>query len=210
MAFGYPVMLELRGRRCVVIGEAAVREQKVEGLIAAGAHDVIVVAPGAGDVPPGVEVRRRPWTPEDLEGAFLVVASSEDARERGAIALEARSRGALVNVMDDVASCDWAAPSVVRRGDLVFAIATGGGSPALARALRLELSGAFGPEWAEVVRILREVREETMAELPDLRERARRWRASLDVREARELAKRGRFDELRERLLARLRSEAWA
>jgi precorrin-2 dehydrogenase/sirohydrochlorin ferrochelatase len=191
-----------------VIGETAVRERKVEGLLAAGADDVVVVAPGAGDVPPGVEVRRRPWEPPDLDGAFLVVASSADPEERDAIAREARDRGALVNVMDDVANCDWAAPSVVRRGDLVFAIATGGGSPALARALRIELAESFGPEWAEIVRVLREVRDETLPELPDLRERARRWRASLDLREVGELAAEGRFEELRERLLARLRSEA--
>ena len=208
MPFGYPVMLELRGRRCVVIGETAVRERKVEGLLAVGADDVVVVAPGAGDVPPGVQVRRRPWEAGDLDGAFLVIASSVDPDERDAIARAARQRGALVNVMDDVPNCDWAAPSVVRRGDLVFAIATGGGSPALARALRVELSGSFGPEWAEVVRVLREVRDETMPELPDLPERARRWRASLDVNEAGALARGGRFQELRELLLARLRSEA--
>jgi siroheme synthase (precorrin-2 oxidase/ferrochelatase) len=92
----------------------------------------------------------------------------------------------------------------------VFAIATGGGSPALARALRIELSATFGPEWAEVVRVLREVRDETLPELPDLRERARRWRASLDLHEAAELAAVGEFEELRDRLLARLRSEASA
>ena len=40
MPFGYPVMLELAGRRCVVIGAHAVREGKVEGLLAAGADDV--------------------------------------------------------------------------------------------------------------------------------------------------------------------------
>ena len=46
MPFGYPVMLELAGRRCVVIGSDAVREGKVEGLLAAGADDVLVVADG--------------------------------------------------------------------------------------------------------------------------------------------------------------------
>jgi precorrin-2 dehydrogenase / sirohydrochlorin ferrochelatase len=208
MPFGYPVMLELRGRRCVLIGETAVRERKVEGLLAAGADHVVVIAPGAADVPLGAEVRRHPWEPDDLDGAFLVVASSDDAAERAATARCARVGGALVNVMDDVPNCDWAAPSVVRRGDLVFAIATGGGSPPLARALRLELSGEFGAEWAEVVRVLSEVRDETMRELPDVRERARRWRASLDVKEAGALAKQGEFEELRHRLLDRLRSEA--
>ena len=51
MPFGYPVMLELAGRRCVVIGDDAVREGKVEGLLAAGADDVLVVADGPGRPP---------------------------------------------------------------------------------------------------------------------------------------------------------------
>ena len=49
MPFGYPVMLELGGRRVVVIGDDAVREGKVDGLLAAGADDVLVVADGPDD-----------------------------------------------------------------------------------------------------------------------------------------------------------------
>ncbi len=45
MAFGYPIMLELAGRRSVVIGADAVRDGKVESLLAAGADDVVVIAP---------------------------------------------------------------------------------------------------------------------------------------------------------------------
>ena len=45
MPFGYPVLLELAGRRCVVVGGLPVREGKVEGLLAGGATEVVVVAP---------------------------------------------------------------------------------------------------------------------------------------------------------------------
>ena len=146
MPFGYPVMLELAGRRCVVIGSLAVREGKVEGLLAAGATDVLVVA-SAPDARltdleelPEVVVERRTWRADDLNGAFVVVASSADAGEREAIAREARCRRALVNVMDDIPNCDWSAPAIVRRGELVLSIATGGASPALAKQLRAALS----------------------------------------------------------------------
>lgn len=77
MSFGYPVMLELAGRRCVVIGEQAIREGKVEGLLAAGADDVLVVEPSLDDRfdgVAGVRVERRAWRPGDLDGAFLAVA----------------------------------------------------------------------------------------------------------------------------------------
>ena len=82
MSFGYPVMLELAGRRCVVIGAQAIREGKVEGLLAAGADDVVVVEPSVDerfDGVAGVRVERRAWRPDDLDGAFLAVASSDDA-----------------------------------------------------------------------------------------------------------------------------------
>lgn len=213
MSFGYPVMLEVRGRRCVVIGDAAACEGKVEGLLAAGADDVLVVAIDAGgrfDGVDGVTVERRAWRPADLDGAFLVVASSDDAATRAAIAGEGRARGALVNVMDDVSNCDWAAPAVVRRGELVLAIGTGGASPAVARLVRGRLEGSFGPEWAELLRVVVEVRAETIAAVPTLAERVRRWSAALDLEEAVSLVRAGRGEELRSRLRARLLGEVQA
>jgi siroheme synthase-like protein len=213
MSFGYPVMLELAGRRCVVIGAQAIRDGKVEGLLAAGADDVLVVEPsveGRFEGVPGVRVERRAWRPGDLHGAFLAVASSDDAATRAAIAREARARGVLVNVTDDIPRCDWAAPGVVRRGDLVLAIGTGGVSPAVARLVRERLQQEFGTEWADILRVVGEVRRETLPALPDLAERARRWREALDLDEAGQLVREGRGDELHARLRARLLDEVAA
>jgi uroporphyrin-III C-methyltransferase/precorrin-2 dehydrogenase/sirohydrochlorin ferrochelatase len=214
VSFGYPVFVELSGRRAIVIGETAVRERKVEGLLAGGSSTVTVIA----ERPPArlealaaddrVQVERRPWRPEDLDGAFICVASSDDPAERDAIAREARARGVLVNVMDDIPNCDWAAPATVRRGELALAISTGGASPALAKKLRVQLSAEFGKEWADVLAVLREVREVTLVSLPDIGERARRWAKALDTDEAARLVREGRSDQLRERLIARLLGEA--
>jgi uroporphyrin-III C-methyltransferase / precorrin-2 dehydrogenase / sirohydrochlorin ferrochelatase len=210
MPFGYPIMLELRGRRVVVIGDDAVRDGKVEGLLAAGADDILVAAGGPvtrldelADLD-GVVVERRLWRPEDLEGAHLCVAGSRDAEDRSAIAAAARARGVLVNVMDDIPNCDWAAPAVVRRGELVLSVSTGGASPALAKQLRQRLGAQFGEEWTEVLAVLRSVREETLPSLPEFVVRAARWAAALDIDEAAGLVRAGRSDELRRRLLARL------
>ncbi len=216
MPFGYPVMLELSGRRCVVIGVDAVHEGKVEALIAAGADDVLVVSSGPAERldelerVDGVEVERRAWRANDLNGAFLVVAASRDVGERDAIAREARCRRALVNVMDDVPNCDWSAPSVVRRGELVLAIATGGASPALSKKLRAQLSASYGEEWSEVLAVLRTVRAETMPSVPDFATRAQRWADALDLDEAASLVRDGRADELAARLRERLLQEASA
>jgi len=208
--FGYPVMFELSGRRVVVIGSLPICEAKVEGLLAGGATDVLVVATGPSarldelEALAEVRVERRSWRPDDLDGAALVIAHHPDAQERDAIARAARTRGAFVNVVDDAPNCDWAMPSTVRRGDLLLAIGTGGASPALSKQLRRRLESEFGPEWAEVLRVLREVRETTMSALPDFAERARRWGEALDPDEAAALVREGRANELRARLTARL------
>jgi precorrin-2 dehydrogenase/sirohydrochlorin ferrochelatase len=209
MMFGYPVSLELSGHRVVVIGAEAVAHGKADALLAAGAL-VTVVAPGRDaelallERDPRVTVRRRAWEAADLDGATLCVAASDDPAERAAVYAAGRERGVLMNVMDDVPHCDFAAPAVVRRGDLVVAVSTGGRSPALARRLRVELEHRFGPEWAIVMEILGEVRVETLDALPDLAERARRWQAALDLDECERLVRAGRAQELKNRLITRL------
>jgi precorrin-2 dehydrogenase/sirohydrochlorin ferrochelatase len=196
MAFAYPVFLELRGKRAVVIGSLALEEGKDEALRSAGA-DVDVFANGA-------------WRPEDLDGAFICVASSVDAGERDAIARAARERGVLVNVMDDVPNCDFAAAAIVRRGDLVLAISTGGASPAVARKVREALELRYGSEWGETLAVIAEVRRETLPALGDLRVRSKRWRQALDLDEAVELVRTGRSEELRRTLIERLLDEGAA
>jgi len=188
--FAYPVSLDVDGKRAVVIGRDAVAQGKADALRAAGA-----------DV---AEVVDRPFASSDLDGAFVCVASSSDPAEREAIFRTCRERGVLVNVMDDPAHCDFAAPAVVRRGDLTVSVSTGGRSPALARTLREELEERFGEEWAEVLRVIGDVREETLPDLPDLPTRIRRWKESLDLDEVERLVGEGRSDEARTRLRDRL------
>jgi precorrin-2 dehydrogenase / sirohydrochlorin ferrochelatase len=210
MAFGYPVLLELAGRRAVVIGEFAVEAGKVEGLLAAGA-EVTVVAKGPeaaldrleGD--PRVVVHRRGYGgPDDLAGAVVCVASAAEPAVRDAIAADARAAGVLVNVMDDVPNCDFAAPAIIRRGDLVIAIGTGGRAPALASRLRAELADRFGPEWTELLDVVGRVRAETLPHLPDFEDRSHRWKAALDLDELEHLVQEGRGEEAATRLRTRL------
>lgn len=211
MAFAYPVLLELTGRRAVVVGDFAVEAGKVEGLLQAGA-EVTVIAKGPEaalsrlEADPRVTVHRRGYRgPADLSGAVLCVAHAAEPGVRNAIAADARAAGVLVNVMDDVPNCDFAAPAIVRRGDLVVAIGTGGRAPALASRLRAELAERFGPGWAEVMDVVGRVRADTLPLLPDFEDRSRRWKAALDLAELEGLVAAGQAGlaatRLRDRLL---------
>jgi len=209
MAFGYPISLEVAGRRAVVIGRMAVAQGKADALLEAGAQ-VTVISKGPRQALDRLEgheratVLRRDYEPGDLEGAFLCVASSEEGEVRAAIYAEARWRKVLANVMDDIPHCDFAAPALVRRGDLAIAISTGGRSPALARRLREQLSEQFDARWEELLDLLGEVRTETLPALPEYGARARKWQEALDVDVLLDLIGTGRRREARAFLLRRL------
>jgi siroheme synthase-like protein len=210
MPFAFPISLDLAGHRCVLIGSLPLREGKVDALLAGGATEVVVIATEPADRLDELEGRyavrvlRRAWEPADLDDVTLCIGWAPTQNERDRLAREARARGVLVNMVDDIPNCDWAMPSVVRRGELVLAISSGGASPALAKKLRQRLQAEFGEEWAEVLAILRDVREETMPLLPDLSIRAARWSAALDLDEAANLVRAGEAEELRRRLRERL------
>lgn len=168
----YPVMVDLNGRRCVVVGGGEVAERKVETLLCFGAH-VHVVSPvltptlEAWASEGQVTVERRHYQDGDLEGAALAIGATDDREVQERVASEAKQLGILVNIVDDPELCTFIAPSIVKRGDLVIAISTGGASPALARQIRQELELAYGQEYAEVLEALQKLRERAKRDLTD-------------------------------------------
>ncbi len=209
-AFGYPICLDLLGRRCVVVGGGTVAEQKVRGLLD-GAGDVVVVA---GQLSVGLEalgqcgevtVVLRDYAAGDLDGAFLAIAATDDPDVNAAVYEEATAAGVLINSVDDVVHCQFSVPSIVRRGELTVAISTGGRAPALSKRLRTRLSTHLGPEYGELVALVGEVREAARPERArvDFDTWAARWEAGLDD-DVIALVADGRVEEARARLLAAL------
>ena len=180
----YPMMVELAGRRCVVVGGGAVAERKVRRLLEFRAA-VTVVSPAA--TAPlerlawagRLEFLRRPVRIADLRGAFLVVAATDNPEVNRRVVRAATRRGALVNVADDPAACTFQVPSIIRRGDLTIAISTGGGSPALAKRLRERLEATIGPEYEAYLAALRQLRARAREAVPDSRTRQALFRKAV-------------------------------
>jgi precorrin-2 dehydrogenase / sirohydrochlorin ferrochelatase len=151
----YPIFLDLSGRRCVVVGGGKVANRKARKLLQARAR-VVVISPeiGADLESVAVEVHRRPYREGDLDGAYLAFAATDSREANAAVAREAKERGIPVNVADRPSDGDFALPATLRRGGLQVAVSTGGASPTLARKIKDELEGIFGPEWAGLVREL--------------------------------------------------------
>ena len=87
--------------------------------------------------------------PDDatLDAARLIFGAGLSASEGETLAAAARARRIPVNIEDVPHLCDVHVPAMVRRGDLLLTVSTGGGAPAMAAALRAWLAERFGPDW---------------------------------------------------------------
>jgi len=159
----FPAFLKLAGRRCLVVGAGAIAEEKIGGLLRAGA-DIRVVAPTSTSTIRGwaragkIHWAARKFRGSDLRGAFLVVTATDSPALHARMYKQARRLGVLCNVVDDPEHCDFYYGSVVRRGSLQIAISTGGHSPALAQRIRKRLERDFQEEyeyWLEELGALR-------------------------------------------------------
>jgi siroheme synthase-like protein len=165
---GYPVNLLVRGRRVVVVGGGRIAARKIGALLDAGAL-VHVVAPDLVDElrtrrdDGSISVDERAFVPSDLDEAWLATAATSDPQVNQAVFEAGEARRIWVNAADDPAHCSFTLMSVVRQGDLVVSIGTGGRSPALATYLRDHVTQEMGPEWAELLELLSEAREAVRA-----------------------------------------------
>jgi precorrin-2 dehydrogenase/sirohydrochlorin ferrochelatase len=176
-----------------------VAQRKVESLMEAGADRVAVISPRltrklrALLQAKRIEHRPRGYQQGDLEGAFVVIAATDDPDVNGEVWQEAQERRLLINVVDDPQRCNFFVPSVVRRGDLTISICTGGQDPALSARLRQELEPRFGREYATFLEIAGTLRERVGRELSG-RARSRFWNALADS-EILALLKEGKWQE---------------
>lgn len=114
-------------------------------------------------------LRHRAFTPNDLEGVFLVFCATNDRDLNERIAGEAEKKGLLCNVADIPDASNFIVPAVVERGDLTLAVSTGGTSPAFAKKLRQDLSRQFGEEYAVFLGLMGRIRKKLLAENHDPR-----------------------------------------
>lgn len=163
----FPLFVSMEGRHCLVVGGGKVALRKVRALLEYGA-DLTLVAPklheeletmGRQGV---IKIRKREFRKEDLEEISIVFAASSCEEVNQYCARLCREQGILVNVADVPKECDFYFPALVRRGDLVVGISTGGKSPAAAGRLRRELENYLPMELEDFIVKAGYLREEAI------------------------------------------------
>jgi len=166
--YDFPVMLKVRGRRCVIIGGGTVATRRAVSLVESGAT-VTIVAPrmtAALDTM-NLHLVRRPYRQGDLDGAFVAVIATNDATVNDAAAADATATGALVNRGDDFAAGDLTVPAHTRHGHLTLSVHTAGTSAAAAGRIRRQLSDALDPDWIRLLNLVAPYRSRVQAAIHD-------------------------------------------
>ena len=139
----YPAYINLQNRKCLVVGGGTVAERKVVSMLISGG-EVTVISPDMTELltflteKGTIRWHKRQFETDDTQGYFLVCAATDYTTINTAVFKEAHEKNKirLVNVVDVIPQCTFAAASVVTDGEIMISISTSGKSPATSRRIR--------------------------------------------------------------------------
>lgn len=172
----YPVLLDLKEKKCIVIGGGKVARRKIHSLLKSEAR-VCVISP---NLKPGLrrlsEKGKISWIKsyyrkKFLKDAFLVIAATDNKQVNSRVSRDAAAVKVLVNVVDSPAESSFIVPAVIRDGDLIVGISTSGQVPCLSRKIKEDINKSIIPRYAKALVSLRNARRQLKASCPSFKKR---------------------------------------
>ena len=174
----FPMFVEIEKEVCLIIGGGRVALRKAEVLLDMGAEVHVIsrhfepeflalaldaeanadegvigrlVCHKVDDGPLAAAV----WLEQDagktgIANAAMLICATDNERVNHEMVMWARKNGIPVNSATNPADCDFYFPSVVRRGNLMVGISTGGRTPALSRMVSRQIQETI-PDWYEAL-----------------------------------------------------------
>lgn len=207
-----PIFLNIRDRKCVLIGGGEVAQRKANLLLRAGASLQVVAAQVSEPLRQlcaehGASILQKHFEESDLIDAVLVVAATDDAGVNEQVSIAADRLQIPVNVVDQPRLCSFIMPSIVDRSPIVIAISSGGSSPVLTRKLK-ELNETMVPARIDkLAQLLGSYRGRVKDSIASFADRVRFWETVLDS-EIPELVYSGQMDRAEAALLEHLEAPA--
>ncbi|RYY01875.1 MAG: uroporphyrinogen-III C-methyltransferase [Gammaproteobacteria bacterium] len=176
----FPIFLDLKNRRCLLVGGGDIATRKGRLLSKAGAR-LRIVAPKISDelrelvAKNNGEIFEREYQSTDLNDCFIATAATDIEPLNKKISQDAQAKNIPVNVVDSPALCTYITPAIIDRSPLVIAISSGGESPVLARLIRAKLETLIPVAYGRLAQIASDWRDRVKARFDNGDSRRRFW-----------------------------------
>ena len=181
----FPIFIKLQSQHCLVVGGSVVATRKIKQLLTADAQ-VFVVAPDIGDelkkINESGEINhiKQNYSEEYLEGKKLVIAATNNKQLNTEIAEHAKTKGILVNVVDNPEVGNFILPSIIDRSPIVIAVSTSGVAPVLTKLLSTRIETIVPFSYGKLAALISQFRSSVKEKIPDRKDRRRFWENVLD------------------------------
>ena len=198
-----PLLISLSDKRCIIIGGGAMATRRMRSLLNEKAQ-VTIVSP---EVTPAIEDATKTsqvtWIQDrynetHIDGAFLVIAATNNSDVNRGIMRDAKRHGILCNDAGEAEEGDVIFPGFIQKGDLLISVSTHGASPSIAKDILHQIDAFYGDEYGTLMTILRDVRNEIKLKIPDPVERKNALNRLAKEDVLLEMIRKGRVEEARQ------------
>ena len=185
-----PVFLDIKQRRCIVVGGGGLALRKTQLLLRAGAIIKLIAPQVSDELKNLVEenagtVLLKAFNEQDLDNAVLIIAATDNSEVNQLVWQSAKTKNIPVNVVDNPQLCTFIMPAIVDRDPVIVAISSGGSSPVLARQIKESLEASLPQNLGRFAVFLASYRDKAKQFISSFPDRLRFWEEVVgsDIRE---------------------------
>jgi precorrin-2 dehydrogenase / sirohydrochlorin ferrochelatase len=162
----FPIFMDLKGRRVLVIGGGKIAVEKLRKIVFCDADTVVITKEVKDEYIEElaergkIKLEIREFEESDLEGVFIVVSATDNKELNQRVYNLCNSRNIPVNSVDQKDKCSFIFSAEIRRGDLTVAVSTGGASPGLAARIRNQIEDLISDDAEIYIEEAKNAREE--------------------------------------------------
>ncbi len=122
-----PLNIRVDDKKILFVGGGKIALHKIR-TIEQYTRNITILAPEISEDLSGkgfTEIRKL-YEPSDLEGCFLVYASTNDNAVNRRVKDDAAARGIMVNVVDNRELSDFISPAIIKKGEMTVAVSSNG------------------------------------------------------------------------------------
>ncbi|MBM7557108.1 precorrin-2 dehydrogenase/sirohydrochlorin ferrochelatase family protein [Halanaerobacter jeridensis] len=179
----YPINLDLKNKKVLIVGGGKVASRKLKRLLTTAA-EIKLVSPCLTDSIAAqkdkIDYYQRKFVIKDLTDCFLVIVATNKPEVNKRIGQLALERNILANIVDNPELSTFTLPGLVKRGDLLLTVATGGNLPALSKQIVQKLASEFGNEYEDFLVLMSEIRPVVLNKIEDEQKRRTIFRKLAD------------------------------